>query len=91
MVWRENIDKVNSAHLLAAARNPGTNRGYDGVQFEYCPWCGAHLRTPSLLGIKVVVDPSMPQGTIEMRGAHNTVRVENLDMTPADGSGDANG
>lgn len=33
---------------------------------------------PTILGMKVVVDPSMPPGTIEMRGPHNTVRVEGL-------------
>ena len=44
--WRENIDKVNSAHVLAAARNPFTTRGYTGTPFLYCPWCGALLTPP---------------------------------------------
>lgn len=38
----------------------------------------AYPSGPSVLGIKVVVDESMPPGTVEMRGPHNTVRVENL-------------
>lgn len=33
----------------------------------------------TMLGLKVVVDPSMPPGTVEMRGPHNTVRVEGLE------------
>lgn len=32
----------------------------------------------AVLGMKVIVDPSLPPGTIEMRGPHNTVRVVGL-------------
>lgn len=32
----------------------------------------------SIMGVQVIVDPSMPPGTVELRGPHNTVRVENL-------------
>lgn len=33
----------------------------------------------TMLGLKVVIAPSMPPGTIEMRGPHNTVKVEGLE------------
>jgi len=44
--WRENIDKVNAPNQFLFARNPNTYKGYDGVRFLYCPWCGS-LLTPS--------------------------------------------
>lgn len=39
----------------------------------------AESASETMLGLKVVVDPSMPPGTVEMRGPHNTVRVEGLE------------
>ena len=42
-LFQENIDKVNAPFKLAAARNPTTFKGYDGVPFKFCPWCGTAL------------------------------------------------
>lgn len=42
-LWRENIGKVNAPNQLLFARNPDTYKGYDGVKFKYCPWCGQLL------------------------------------------------
>ena len=39
-VWVENIDKLNSGFAALTARNPDSYKGYTGVQFTYCPWCG---------------------------------------------------
>lgn len=49
-------------------------------------YCKMRLFDPPIfLGMKVIVDPSMPPGTIEMRGPHNTVRVENLADSETEG------
>lgn len=39
--WQENIDKVNGPMILQAVRSGG--KGYSGVTFKYCPWCGELL------------------------------------------------
>jgi len=39
--WKDNIDKVNGPIELQAIRL-GT-KGYDGVVFRFCPWCGQPL------------------------------------------------
>lgn len=39
--WQENIRKINDPIELNAIRS-GT-KGYDGVFFKYCPWCGKEL------------------------------------------------
>ena len=39
--WKENIGKVNGPTILQALRQ-GT-KGYEGVPFKFCPWCGEKL------------------------------------------------
>lgn len=41
--WNVNMPKVNAPFLLLHARNPHTNKGYDGAPFRHCPWCGEKL------------------------------------------------
>jgi hypothetical protein len=41
--WKANIGKVNAPFILATARNPRDYKGYDGVPFQFCPWCAAPL------------------------------------------------
>lgn len=43
---------------------------------SYCKM--SRFDAPKVLDMNVVIAPSMPPGTIELRGPHNTVRVENL-------------
>ena len=39
--FTDNIDKVNM-NIIITAMNNGDD-GYDGDQFEYCPWCAKKL------------------------------------------------
>ena len=41
-LWKENIDRINGPIALQSIRSGG--RGYDGVPFKYCPWCGKDLK-----------------------------------------------
>lgn len=41
--WVENIAKVNAPNQLLFARSPNSYKGYDGVPFRHCPWCGMML------------------------------------------------
>lgn len=38
-----NVQKLNAPNMLLYARNPTTYKGYDGLPFKFCPWCGQKL------------------------------------------------
>ena len=39
--WLDNIGRLDGPIITAAMRTGG--KGYEGVQFRYCPWCGRTL------------------------------------------------
>ena len=39
--FNEGMEKVNAPLFLQAARTGG--KGYDGIPFKYCPWCGGNI------------------------------------------------
>jgi len=58
--WLANIEKVNEPVRFLFARNPNTYKGYDGVPFRYCPWCGmALIKDENLRGVADKHVPSM--------------------------------
>ena len=44
--WKENIEKIYIPIMAEAFRKD--TRGYDGVKWKYCPWCGEDVEDADL-------------------------------------------
>jgi hypothetical protein len=42
--WKKNIGFLDKVFILAYVHGIQ----YDGVEFDYCPWCGELLKPPSM-------------------------------------------